>query len=283
MAIQSFFTSPADVNLAKDVLTRQTDAYIQRKIYAGSGVYANTTAGTSTLTPATSPVWTISELVSTVAKNVFIVDNNGKVAAAKIAANTATALTFDETACLLEEDEATAATFTPGSTYNFYVFTPCSVAGQLYGPFFGYGEGLEPNIEDDVITFKYGFPRKSKFSDLRERTGTLSGGHVNFIKKDIAKVLFDAEDFGDNSTGKSSVAIGSGSSCTAKPEYRLTLVGSDRACKTTAIIFRQLTFRAAGSFLSESADGYSMANFEAQILSDSFYPAGADMVQIKRY
>jgi hypothetical protein len=283
MAIQSFFSGLSDTDLAKEVIANRPDVYIQRYVFIGSGVINITVPSTTTLTPATSPVWTVDSLISTVAKNLLIVDKNGKVASAMITDNTATSLTFDSTACKLEEDETTVASFTAAATCDFYVLTPSSVADQLYGPFMGYAEGLELNITQEKKYFKHGLPRQKKFGDLVEVTGTISGGNINWTNKDILQSIFNATEYGKNTAGEISYGIGTGGGCNEQGNfYRMTFVGEDRNCRTYYIVARKLQFAANGNLLSESADGYMMANFTGDLLSDSFYPSTADLVHVKR-
>lgn len=276
---KTYFTGLNDENLAKDVIAKTPDVYIQKYEYVGTGVYAIETGGISTLTPATSPAWTVDEFISTVAKNLIVYDDNNKAASALISDNDATSITFDETACLLDEDESTAVTLTAGNTYNFYVLTPSSVTGQTYGPFWGYTEGVELNISDTFMKFKYSTPKKLKFKDLEEREGTIAGGHVNFENTDIIEDIFGAVTYGLQ-TGQYSYGVGS------DPDtdrfYRLTFVGEDRTGRTIRVIVRKTQFESTGNFFQKAESGHFMAPFNADIVSDGFYPDDADMLQVVR-
>lgn len=277
MAVKTYFSGLADINLAKDVIAKKPELFIQKYEYIGSGVYANTTTGTSTLTPATSPAWTIDELISSVALNLLIVDDNGKACQGKVSDNTATAITFDESAMLLEEDGVTAGTFTAGRTYNFYVLSPS--ADNTYGPFFGYTEGEELNLTEEYMQFKYGMPRKKKFQDLAERNGQIIGGTVNFDNEDILATVLNADAYGKQ-TGQFSYGIGSDPN--TNNYYRLTFVGEDREGRVVCVIVRKTQIGMNGNMFQKSEAGYFMLSFTADILADGFYPDDVDMIQVIR-
>jgi hypothetical protein len=280
--ISRFYTGTNDSDLAKDVISKRPDVYIQRYEYIGEGVLDVSTPASATLTPATSPAWAVDAYNSTVARNLLIVDNNGKVATAKIADTTATAITFDSTDCKLEEDGGTTATLSAG-TKQFVILTPSSVSGQVYGPFMGYAEGLELSITQTRKSFKYGMPPKVVFSDIAEVTGTISGGTINFTNEDVMQAVLNASEYGRNTSGEISYAIGTGAECNAQGNYyRMTFVGQDRNCRTVYIIARKLQFALDGNILSESNDGYMLANFSAELLADTLYPDDANLVGVNR-
>lgn len=282
MALQDFYTGLADTDLAKDAIYNQAKLYIQKYVYIGSGVLDKTTPASSTLTPATSPAWTIDELVSTVAGNLIVLDDNGKAATGMVKDNIATALTFDATALLLDEDGTTAASLTTAKTYDFYVLTPSSTAGNVYGPFWGLTEGVELNISQAYSDFKYGKPRKTLWRDLEEVSGSLAGGHINWTDPDVLQSIFTAVQYGDNSPG-TSYAIGSANACGASGNYyRLAFKTTDKNCRDIWIVVRKVQFNADGNIFGESESGLSMVNFSAMILADGFYPETADMIQIIR-
>jgi len=279
MSIKTFFTDKTDATLKTHVIPGVGDWYVQEIVYDGSGVYANATSGVSTLTPATSPAWTVNELASTVASNLLIYADGSVVGTAKVISNTAAAITFDETACLLDSDETTAVTLTPGTTYSFKVLTPSNVTGQTYGPYLGYAEAVDIQVTDDIMKFKNGFPLKTQFTDLRERTGTISGGHLNNVKKDIAQAILGGISYGLNSGSNSSFAVGSSPT---RGTYRLAIDSLDRGGKHNWTIIRNVQFSANGSLFGDAGSGHKMINFNGDILVDNFYPVGADMVYFKR-
>jgi hypothetical protein len=283
MAITPFYSGTNDINLAQEMIAKKPDVYIQKYEYIGEGVLSLSVPAAATLTPATSPSWTVDAYNSTVARNLLIVDNNGKVGSAKVADTTATAITFDSTDVDLEEDEGTNASFTTAQTYQFYVLTPSSISGQPYGPFMGYAEGLELSVTQTFKTFQYGQPKKKIRRDIDMVEGSVKGGTVNWTNEDILTAVLNATKYGKNTAGYTSYTIGTGGTCNAQGTYyRITFVNTDVNCRTVYVICRKVQFNLDGNLLAESADGYSMANFNAELLSDGFYPASADMIQVKR-
>lgn len=274
---KTYFTNLADIDLAKDAVAKTPDVYIQYYEYIGSGVYANASSGTSTLTPATSPAWSAGEMNSTVAKNLLVVDDNSVVAAAKVTSTGPTYVEFDETACLLESDATTAASFTVGSTYDFYVLTPSNT--NAYGPFFGFCEGMELSITDDMMQYKYSRPRQLKFQDLNERTGQITGGHVNVDNEDVISSVFGSATYGSQTN---QYAHGIGSNPDTDKFYRLTFDTDDRNGRDLLVIVRKVQLALNGNLWSNSESGHYMVPFTANIVADGFYPNTADMIQIIR-
>ena len=279
MALERYYTGLSDIDLAKDAIAKKPDLYIQKYEYIGSGVYAIPTGGTSTLTPAVSPAWTIDDYASTVATNLIAYDDNSKAVAGKVVSNDADSITFDETALLLEEDGTTAATLTVGNTYDFYVLTPSSTTGNTYGPFFGYTEGSELNLNDTYMKFKYGVPKQLKFKDLEEREGQITGGHIGIANDDVLETLFQAELYGLQTA---QVSYGVGSDPDTDKFYRLTFTNKTRDDRSVIVIARKCQFELTGNIFQDNESGYRMAPFTADLTADGFYPETVDMLQIIR-
>jgi hypothetical protein len=275
----SYYTGLSDVDIAKEVIAKTPDMYIQKREYFGEGVLAIETGGTSTLTPATSPAWSSNEFDSTVAENLAVIDDNGVVAVGKVTSTAATAITFDETALTLESDGVTAPTFTIGNTYQFKVYSPSSTAGNTRGPFFGLVEGAEFNITDTFMKFKYSIPKQMLFKDLEEREAQITGGQVNFTGTDVAKSIFGAVEYGSQ-TGQTSLAIGS------NPDtdlfYRITFIGEDRSNRVWQVRTRDVQFEINGNMFGKAESGHFMAPFTIDLIADAFYPTNANLVQLVR-
>lgn len=276
---RTYYTSKADIELAKEVLAKGPDAFIQEREFGGSGIYYTDTGAAGGLEVITSPGWTDDEFASTVADNILVTDDAGKVATGKITGNTDDTVFFDATTLVLEEDGATAPTFTPGTAYQFKVYTPSSVAGATAGPFFGYVEGVELAITDTYMKFKYSRPKQLKFKDLEEREGQLTGGNVNFTNKDNFETMFGAIEYGSQ-TDQYSVGIGSNPD--TDKYYRITFIGEDRSNRVATIRIREVQFEMSGNILQNSESGHYMAPFTADLLSDAFYPDNVDMMQVIR-
>ena len=84
-----FYLGDYDCTMAQDIIANDPDVYIEKYEYVGQGVYAIETGGTSTLTPSTSPGWTVDDHISTLNRNLTVMDDNGVVATALIADNDA--------------------------------------------------------------------------------------------------------------------------------------------------------------------------------------------------
>lgn len=279
MPLDKYFTGLNDVDLVNDALAKKPDLSIQKYEFIGSGVYAIETGGTSTLTPATSPSWNVNDYSSTVAQNLIIVDENNVVAEGKVTSNDATSVTFDETAMLLASDGTTAASFTVGNTYSFYILTPSSIAGNTYGPFFGFVEGAEMTLSEEYMQYKYSIPRKKIFQDLLERSGEISGGNINFDNEDVLATVFNADQYGSQTN---QFSYGIGSDPDTNKFYRLTFTVQDRNNRALTIIVRKVQIALNGNAFSTAESGHMMLPFLASISSDTFYPDDADMIQIIR-
>ena len=279
MSEPDYYIGVSDVDIAKDAIAQDPDLHIQKIITETTGVYAETTASAATLTPATSPAWTVDELISTVAYNLEIVDDNGVVGYGKVDDNDADSITFDVDDVVLSSDDTTGVTLTAASSYSFRVLTPSSVTGNTYGPFFGLSEGNELSITDEYMQFKYGMPKKKLFQDLAERVVEISGGNVNYEDADIQSTIFGSIEFGSQ-TAQQSTAIGSDPGVLSS--FRLAFKLADRNGRRMWIIIRKVQFGAEGNIFGKSGDGYSMANFKGTVLADTFYPENADMIQIIR-
>jgi hypothetical protein len=277
MALDRFYTGLSDVDLAKDAIAEKPDIYIQKFEYIGTGVYAVDTTGTSTLTPAVAPSWVADDYISTVALNLIVYDDNNKAASGMVADNDTTSITFDETAMTLDEDGSTAPTFTAGNTYNFYVLTPSSITGNTYGPFFGYTEGAELNINDTYMKFKYSTPKALKFKDLEERECQITGIHINFVNEDVMEAFTGGVNFGSQ-TGQYSKGIGHNPA--ESNFYRITFIGDDRNGRSTIVICRKCQFEMTGNIYQNAESGHYAAPFTADLTADGFYPVTSDLIQI---
>jgi hypothetical protein len=277
MAVKTYFSSTSDTQLANTAVAKEANLFIQKYEYIGTGVLDLTVPATATLTPAVSPTWVVDSLNSTVANNLVLLDDNGVACSGKIDDTTATAITFDSTACLTDADGTTAGTWTDTNTYSFYALTPSSTAGATYGPYYGYIEGTQFSITDTFLEYKTSIPRKKKFQDLEERLATVTAGHINVASAEVLETIFNADLYGLQ-TGQ--VSIGIGSEPDTNKFYRLTFVNADRGGQAKITQLRKCQFKSDGNVLEKSEAGYQMLPFSADVLSDSFYPVTADMAMI---
>ena len=278
MAVKSWFLNLTDTNLEKDMMIRNPDMFIMKLEFIGQAVLS-TPGVTAVLTPTPASSFTIDEFISTVAKNLFIVDDNGKVARGTVDDNDATTITFDSTIAglNLEEDETSAAALTDTNTYDIYVGTPS--AKNLEGPFFGFVEGQEINIVDEFAKFKYSTPRKLRRKDLLERVGTMTGGVANFTNKDVFNSILNSDPYGKQ-VGQFSEGVGFDPD--TNKFYRVTLTGNDVTNRLVTIRIRKAQFESTGNIRSASESGHFMLPFNLDFVVDSFYPVTADLLQIIR-
>ena len=279
MPLTRFYNNLSDVDLAKEAIAKKSDVYIQRYEFIGEGVLDLSTAGQATLTPATSPSWTVNDYLSTVARNLIVVDDNNVPATAKVDANNADEVVFDSTDLVIESDGTTTATVTTGNTYSFYVLTPSSITGNIYGPFFGYTEGIELNLNDTYMKFMYGRPKAMKFKDLDQREGQVTFGSVNITNEDIIQSIFQGTQYGDQT---SQFSYGVGHDPDTDTFFRLALNTKDRSGRNMWILCRKTQVELTGNIFGEAESGHFMAPTTWDLTADGFYPETVDMLQIIR-
>jgi len=273
----AFYTGKNDTNLNKDFMLNQPDIYISKFEYEGSGVYAENSGAFDSLTPATSPSWTINDYASTVGLNLEVVDDNGKLAYGKISANAADSITFDAESLVLDEDGTSSPTFTDGSTYNFRILTASS--SYKYGDFFGYVSELSVSMEQETAEYKQGIPRKKIVEDLLENMSTISGSVSSFQGEDILKAVFGMNEFGSQT---SQFELGFGSGTFNSSGYRIALVGKDRVGRETVWLVHRGQFKSTGE-VNFSDEGYKTIPFELSVFSDNLREScEADMIRVIR-
>jgi hypothetical protein len=268
--VQRFYDNTADSDLLKDFQIRESDIFLQKEEFSGTAVYAS--AG-QTFTPATSPSWAIDAYNSTVAANFLVIDDNGVVCSGKITDTTATAITVVIASVLLESDGATAGTFTNASTYTIRIFTPSSIAGATYGPFFGYTEGVEFTHAIETMQFDYSMPQETIRRDVKKVMVSLKAGTVTGLDPDVTVALFGGAAYGLQ-TSQTQYAFGSRPSLSNF--YRVTLAGEDVDGKAVIIRVRRVQFNSNGNIFSKSSGGYLMTPFDGIAVVDAAYPRTAN-------
>lgn len=258
-----FYTSKQDSNLTKDMVLNEPDLFISKILFEGTGVYAEGSGATDTLTPAVSPAWTINEFASTVGINLEVVDQNGKLAYGKIISNTATSITFDREELDLDEDGATSPTLTDTNVYTFRILSPSSV--YKYGDFFGYVNDLSLGFEQEKAEYKKGIPRELIVEDLIENINTLTGTVSTIANEDILAAIFGADAFGLQ-TGQ--FELGFGSQSFSSSFYRAVLAGKDRTGRSMIFICHKIKFSANGE-LSFSEEDFKSLPFTASVFVDT--------------
>ena len=97
--------------------------------------------------------------------------------------------------------------------------------------------------------------------------------------KDVLATFFNAEEFGVQTSG---FKMGIGSEPNTSKYYRLAFIGEDREGRVYKIVANRTQMSVSGNLFGKSEAGYYMLPFQAEVLSDSFFPEGADLVTIER-
>lgn len=257
-----FFNGPYNTQLAQEVIANDPDIYILKWHYAGSGVYAQTSIGTSTLTPAVSPAWTPDDWISTSAYNLFGVDDNEKAWKTLITDNIATAVTFDETAAVLCEDETTAPTFTSGQTYDFYVLTPCNE--RAYGYFWGHMKTGELNIANEYKKYLSRDPQELIYKNILSKMLELTIGYVHTANEDLQD-LCGMDTYGSQ-TAQAQYGIGAAE--TADNFYQIIYLGKDNNNKNVQLTFWKVQFDLTGNLFNKGDSGHREYPLHGDILAN---------------
>ena len=156
-----------DINLVNDFLLKSPDLYIRKYEYMGEGVLHFGNVKTATLTPKIISCWDSDIFNSTVADNLYLVDDDNNICFVKIDKTLIDSIVFDlrETKTL----NGVCGNFTYGQIYQFQILSPHDV--YAHGAFMGYiGEGSIEETTERVV-FKYGVPRrKQKESIINDDT-----------------------------------------------------------------------------------------------------------------
>ena len=103
-----FFPSTASTSLKTTLVLKDVEIFLQQYEYVGSGVCSIAT-NDITLTPATSPSFTVDALISTQPTNNVVVADGSKVLEGKVSDNDADSVTFDATATVDYSDGSAGA------------------------------------------------------------------------------------------------------------------------------------------------------------------------------
>lgn len=154
------YTGKTDAQMANDIVSDSADLYVAEEITpAGSetAVLDKTTPASTTLTPAVSPTWTISELVG---NKVILQDDNGDATIFVISANTADSFTVDLTLDFYGGDKS--GDYTDAATFEYVLFEADQFAGWTDPGTF--------TDEDETKEFKVGLPKQTIREDLVDNT-----------------------------------------------------------------------------------------------------------------
>lgn len=259
-----FYDNKQDPQLVNDFLLEQPDIFIQKWEFTGTGVYAEASSTSATLTPATSPSWTVDAFNSTVALNLYVVDDNGKLSEGKVFDNDATSITFDPSAMSLLEDGSTAPTFTASGTYSFYILSPSSITGATYGDFFGYTNELTFTPNQETVQFDYDIPKTRVREDLISNLPELSGSYFSWGQK-IVKSGLGLSQYGSQS---SQISYGFGTTTFNNDFYRVTLDADLVDDRNQKIIIHKTKIMLSGE-TSFSEEGYKMVPITMKLFANT--------------
>ncbi len=269
----AFYTSPTSTSLKQTQILKDVSVFIQKFESEQTGV-ASISTNDITLTPATSPAYTVDALISTVATNVVVVADGTKVLEGLVDDNDAVSITFDATTTndYADGSAGAASDFTSTNSYDFYVLTPSSVSGATYGDFFGWTEEVTITNEEEFAEFKNGVPRSLKNQCLLERTVSVTGTNANFSNLDVVSAIWNMETRGDQS---GQVELQTGFDPADRPPYRITLVGEDKNGQVMVYQFFRGKIRPEGG-LNLSEEGFKMVGWNHVVESDNLRPAAYD-------
>ena len=262
MAYSTFYTNTSDTDLDKEQLLKSPDIFIMKHIRENTGTLALSTSGDDVITD-TNAAFTVDGLISTVGLNLYMIDDNSKLAIGKISDNDATTFTFEADDMLLVEDGVTAPTFTNGETYSYRVLTPSSA--YAYGPFLGYSKELSFSSEPETVELKNGIPRELIREDLLENVEALTFALYNVTNSDIIAEVFRLTAYGSQ-TGQYEGHHGTNSFNTDK--YQITLSTTDVNSKAILYQFFKTGLRNTGEIALNEED-YKAYSVSAKLFKDS--------------
>jgi hypothetical protein len=267
----AFYATENSSNLNKEQILKDVNMFIQKFEYSGEGV-AGIATNDITLTPVTSPAFTVDALISTTAKNVLVAADSSVVLEGSISDNDANSITFDATATtdISDGTAGAAADFTATNTYSFYALTPSSE--YVYGDFFGWTNEVTINIEEEYAEYKNNVPRVLRNEGLLERVISVTGSHANLSNTDVVKALFNMTEYGSQT---SQTELHTGFDPAARSFYQITLVGENINGQQMVYQFFKNKIRTEGG-VPLGEEGFKVSSFTFMNHSDTLRPAAYD-------
>ncbi len=266
------FYGTSQVNtLEQEQVLKDVEMFIQKFEFIGAGV-ASISVDDVTLTPATSPAFTVNALASTVANNIITAADTSILAEGKIDSNAATDVVFDATNMVnVADGTALAATdWTSTTSYNFYALTASS--DNEFGDFFGWTNEAVINVEEEKAEFKVGVPRALKNEGLLERVISVTGNHANLSNTDVVTALFNMTSRGSQTA---QTELHTGFDPAQRSFYRITLVGENINAQEMVYQFFKTKIRTEGG-LNLGEEGFKVSGFNLQVHSDTLRTGAFD-------
>ena len=225
-----FYTNTSDTDLAKELLHGCGQLYIQKHEYSGTATLTLVPGGNDTLVLADSGVAADDAYNSSVADNLYIIDDNSVVARGNVidtfSESTGTLVEFEADDMVLVSDGATAPTLTDGSTYTVLILSGSD--NCTFGDYFGY---MDDSVEFDPTTETDPLERCTIDGTIVEvaeavnkRTLMISGATFNVPNNDVISKVLNMELYGLN-TGQTEYH--GGFSPDISVFYQMTIVTKD--------------------------------------------------------
>lgn len=244
----TFYTDINDTNLAADFQLKQPDIFIMKHEIESTATLTRDTSGTDTLTDTTQAM-TPGEYISTVGLNLYIRDDNDKLAEGKVINNLGTTIQFEADNMTLVEDGTSAPALTNGTSYSYRVLTPS--AKYAYGEFLGYVNEPTWAPEQEVAEFKYGIPRQKIREDLLENMHAINA-NIFSTRYNIQVAMFGMTATGSQTNQKE---YHFGSNSFNNDYYQIAIFGKDVDDKDITYVFFKTKFRPNGE-ISFGAEEY---------------------------
>jgi len=287
MAKGYFYSSTADTDLAKELLAGCGEIYIQKHEYSGTAVLNLNGAGDDFLLLDDDDAAANDDYNSSAADNLYIVDDNGKLAVGKVkdtfADTGGTEISFDSTAMKLVSDGVTGPTLTDGGSYTVLVLSGSNT--NAYGDYMGYMDDsvewdtaieTEPlevcNIEGAMVEIA---------ENATKRSNTLSGSTYNVPNTDVLSKIMNMVAYGQNTAARKEYH--GGSAPNISNYYQMTILTKDWDDKYIAIQLFKGQLMADGS-LTVTGKGWKTVKWtfkgKRDAMRDSY---STDMFRFIRY
>ena len=231
MAGQYFYTTTTDANLVNDLLAGCGELYIQRHEYQGTATLTLVGGGNDTLTLNDSGVAADDAYNSSVADNLYIIDDNGALARGKVidtfSESTGTLVEFEANNMVLVSDGLTAPTLSDATDYTVQILSGSN--NNLFGDFFGYMDDSvewDPTPETEPLEVCNIYGQMVEVAEkVNKRMNTLVGATFNVPNSDVVSKVLNMEQYGLNNSTQSEYH--GGSSPNINVFYQITVKSID--------------------------------------------------------
>lgn len=199
-----FYNSTSDANLAKELMAGCSNLFIQRHEYSGLATLTLVPGGNDTLELVDGGIAGDDDYNSSVADNLYIIDDNGVCSRGKIidtfSESTGTLIEFEADDMILISDGTTAPTLTDGETYTVLVLSGSNT--NEFGDYFGYTDDsveFDPTPETEALEICNEEGQMEEVAEnVTKRALTLNGSTYNVPNSDVVKRILSMETYGLN-------------------------------------------------------------------------------------